>query len=115
VLLSHSDDPEQLIATLNRALLPLLRQLGPMFLRAMAQRVFRRGDLLLAEGGIGQPPRPLDFNRWLLPSGLGFDPGHFARHWPAAAVAALATALAAEITQVLGPATTAPFRATLAA
>jgi CheY-like chemotaxis protein len=109
-----SDAPEQLIAAINRGLLPLLRQLGPVFLRALAPRVCRRTEPLLAEADAGQPPPPMDSNRWLLPSGLGFDPDHFARHWTAAAVVVFATGLAEEITQVLGPAITAPFRATLA-
>src|SRR5262249_2155489 len=69
---------------------------------------------LLAGGDPGRPIPPLDTDRWLLPSGLGFDPDHFARHWPAAAVVVFTTGLVEEITQVLGSAITAPFRATLA-
>jgi CheY-like chemotaxis protein len=109
-----SDTPEQLIVTINRGLLPLLRQLGPVFLRALAPRVYRRVGPLLAGGEPGRPPPPMDSDRWLLPSGLGFDPDHFARHWPAAAVVVFTTGLVEEITQVLGSAITAPFRATLA-
>jgi CheY-like chemotaxis protein len=107
--------PEQLIAAINRALrLPLLRQLGPAFLRAVVRRVGRRLSNV-REAGAGQPPTPTDFGPCLVPSGLGFDPNLFAHHWPAAAVVRFAEELTREITQVLGQTTTAPFRATLAA
>jgi two-component system phosphate regulon response regulator PhoB len=110
-----SEAPEQLIATINQALrLPLLRQLGPAFLRAVARRVCRRLPVV-GEPGPGRTCPTMDLDFCLLPSGLGFDPDPFAHRWPAAAVVVFAVGLTEEITQVLGRTITAPFRATLAA
>jgi CheY-like chemotaxis protein len=109
--------PELLIATINQTLrqrLPLLRQLGPPFLRALARRVCRR-VALAGEPGAGHPPRPSSLDFRLLSSGLEFDPDYFAHHWPAPAVVEFALELAKEMNQVLGQAITEPFQATLAA
>jgi CheY-like chemotaxis protein len=107
--------PEQLIATLNRALRSLLRPLGPPFLRAVSRRAFGRVRPLLGEVDAGGTPSPIDPDAWLLANGLGFDPDRLAYSLPAPAVVAFAVLLVDEIVKVLGTATTAPFRDTLAA